>query len=134
MQSPSAASPQQVCVCVNVCVCVCVCVPVCVCARNRPGTRVCIVLLLVIPQASDATVTIDAIRAAFTALNISGLANASVGFMLDQGYEEIVPVSNLVKLLRDSGLDPSTALDVKKAALKNPTLTLELVRLCFGRL
>jgi hypothetical protein len=107
-----------VCVCVGAGLCVFVCT--CVRARAFLYYRYCV-------QVPEATVTIDAIRAAFTTLNISKLANASVGYLVDSGYEEAVPVANLVSLLRGSGLDAPTALDVKKVALMNPSLTRELV-------
>ncbi len=78
-------------------------------------------------QAGDATVTIDSIRAAFKTLGMSKEANTSIDYLVDEGYEETVPAATLVKLLRGAGLDTQVALDVKKLAMKNASLTLEPV-------
>ncbi len=64
----------------------------------------------------DGIVTIDAIRTAFTALNLSAFSKSAIDKIVDEGYEETVPVASLVKLLRGAGIDGATALDVKKAA------------------
>jgi hypothetical protein len=72
-------------------------------------------------------VTLDAVRSAFATLSILKGANKFVEHLIDSGFEETVPVAKLVSLLRGAGLDGSTALDVRKLALKKATVVLDPV-------
>ncbi len=79
--------------------------------------------------AAGATVTIGAIVTALRAQGIAQHSDAIIGFLLDaydQQSDDVVsvPVADLVQHLRDWGLDPSTALNVKHAATMNAAISL----------
>jgi hypothetical protein len=89
--------------------------------------RLC-VLVMLSPQAkleaasssaTAASVTVAAVLEALGPLGLQEHCEPVAGHLIDNGYEELVPLSGLVKLLRDAGLPPTRALAVKSAVLQS---------------
>jgi hypothetical protein len=71
-------------------------------------------------QAAILTVTLEAVLDTLATLDLNAHADPVAAHLCDNGFEDRVPVSSLVKLLRDAGVPPARAVAVKNTVTRNP--------------
>jgi hypothetical protein len=84
-------------------------------------TRVfnCLLCVLTPWQAVEASVSLVAVLDSLATLNLNAHADPVAAHLCDNGFEDRVPISGLVKLLRDAGVPPARAVAVKNAVTTN---------------
>ncbi len=78
-------------------------------------------------QAASPMVSLNNILNALGTLGLQQHAEAVAGHLIDNGFEEMVPIGGLVKLLRDAGLPPTRALAVKNLLVEGSATPLVLI-------
>ncbi len=70
-------------------------------------------------QASQAIVSLEAVLGTLGALKLHAHADSVAAHLCDKGFEDDVPISSLVQLLRDAGVPPARAVAVKNTVLRS---------------
>ncbi len=63
--------------------------------------------------------SVETVIDTLTALDLGAHADPVAAHLCDSGFEDFVPLSNLIKLLRDAGVPPARAITVKNTVAQS---------------